>query len=83
MLCGCGTVLLKPHAMQVKLVHFGQKKVEYHLTVAITIHSYGPLMPPAHKPHHTVTFLDALVAFAILLVDIHSTIDNSAYLDTH
>ena len=36
----CGTVLLKPHVMQVKLLQFGQNKVGYHLTVALTIHSY-------------------------------------------
>ena len=35
-----GTVLLKPHVMQVKLLHFGQKKFGYDLTVALTIHSY-------------------------------------------
>ena len=35
-----GTVVLKPHVMQVKLLHFGGKKFEYHLTVALTIHSY-------------------------------------------
>ena len=36
----CGTVLLKPHVMQVKLLHFGKKKVEYHLTVRLTIRNY-------------------------------------------
>ena len=35
-----GTVLLKPHVMQVKILYFGQKKVGYHLTVALTIHGY-------------------------------------------
>ena len=48
------------------LLYFGQKKVEYHLTLALTIHSYvtirsmfeenGAMMAPAHKPHQTVTF---------------------------
>ena len=28
------------HVMQVKLLHFGQNKVGYHFTVALTIHSY-------------------------------------------
>ena len=36
----CGTVLLKPHDKHVKLLHFVQKEVGYHLTVALTIHSY-------------------------------------------
>ena len=36
----CGTVLLKLHVMQVKLLHLGQKKVGHHHTVAIIINSY-------------------------------------------
>lgn len=33
-------VLLKQRAMQVKLFHFGQNKIEFYLTVALAIHSY-------------------------------------------
>ena len=36
----CGIVLLKPHVIQVKLVHFVEKNAGCHLTVAHTIRSY-------------------------------------------
>ena len=78
--------------MQVKLLHFGQIKVGYQLTVALTIHSYATICSifeevrsnDATTRNHTklCLFLDALVAFAILLADLHSKIDNAAYLRT-
>ena len=73
--------------MKVKLLHFEQKKVGYHRMVVLTIHSYVTIRsffeevrPNAHKLQQTVTFLDALLAFVILLADLHSKINNSAYL---
>ena len=78
--------------MQVQVLHFGQKKVGHHLTVALSIH-----MPIRYDSQHiwriTVQwfhqpikrtklwlFLDVFAAFAILLPDLHSWIDNSAYI---
>jgi len=41
------------------------------------------MMPPAHKPLQTVTFSGCIGSSSILLTDIHSIIDNSAYLRAH
>ena len=72
--------------MQVKFLHFGQKKLGYHLTVALTIHSYVTIRSIFEevRSNDATMHLDALVAFAILLADhLHTKIDNSAYLRTH
>ena len=89
-----GTILLKPHVTQVKLFNFGQTKVGYHLTVAITIHSYvtirsifeGVRSNDANQPINRTKpslFRDALIAFVMLLAEYNFNINNSVYLRNH
>ena len=75
--------------MQVKLLHFRQKKVGYHITVALTIHSYVTIRSIFEEERSNDVrtklwlFPNELVGFAILLADLYSKIDNSAYLRTY
>ena len=76
--------------MQVKLLQFGhkkkkKKKIGYHLTVALTIHSYITIRSiveevPIQWCHQSINRTKLWLFF---LADLHSEIDNSTYLRIH
>ena len=40
----CGAVLLEPHVLHINIIQLGPKIFGYHRTVAIPIHSNGPVL---------------------------------------
>ncbi|GFY24136.1 hypothetical protein TNCV_1011891 [Trichonephila clavipes] len=59
----CCTVLLEPQLLDIMIVQFRNEKVSNHGSIPITIDcnvvvlkKYGPMIPPAHKAHQTVSF---------------------------
>ena len=82
----CGTVLLKPHVVQVKLLHFGYSSTQHSQLRNNSQHLWRNTVQWCHQPINRTKlwlFLDALVGFAMLLADLYSKSNNSAYLRIH
>ena len=82
MLCACGTVLLKPYVMQIKLLHFGKKSwisshgTAQHLQLRYdSQHVWRSTVQWCHHPINSTKMW--------YLLDLQSKMDNSAYVRTH
>ena len=50
--------------MQVKLLHFGQKKIGFHLTMALAIHSYVTIRSTFEEVRSSLTLADTAAIFS-------------------